>query len=225
MFLSKYENGILHHRRISWCWDRLAIMKTRVWERLIVICIDKQHRFNEKLIHSGWQMQVHWLDHLLCSQHQRYLSPQAYHLLHSWLTLSALIPFSLILQVVNHHRNKATSGICSSSFMHSHTKNNVCTSNDSYYTVSRLPDEGFWWNHKGVLDTYSRDTLKWQPSLKVSLGLGIRGAEDVAGIAFSCSYNSTKPLTNRKLLDLDEDSQPSMAQYILNHFCVSLFME
>ena len=50
-------------------------------------------------------MQVHWLDHLLCSQHQRYLSPQAYHLLHSWLTLSALIPFSLILQVVNHHRN------------------------------------------------------------------------------------------------------------------------
>ena len=89
---------------INPCWDRLAIMKTRVWERLIVICIDKQ-RFNEKLIYSGWQMQVHWLDHLLCSQHQRYLSPQAYHLLHSWLTLSALIPFSLILQVVNHHRN------------------------------------------------------------------------------------------------------------------------
>ena len=38
---------------------------------------------------------------------------------------------------------EATSGICSSSFMHSHTKNNVRTSNDSYYTVSRLPDEGF----------------------------------------------------------------------------------
>ena len=50
-------------------------------------------------------MQVHWLDHLLCSQHQRYLSPQAYHLLHSWLTLSALIPSSLILQVVNSHCN------------------------------------------------------------------------------------------------------------------------
>ena len=102
------RKSIIVDKSVNNCWDRLAIMKTRVWERLIVICIDKQNRFNEKLIHSGWQMQVHWLDHLLCSQHQRYLSPQAYHLLHSWLTLSALIPFSLILQVVNHHRNRMT---------------------------------------------------------------------------------------------------------------------
>ena len=55
-------------------------------------------------------------------------------------------------------------------------------------------------------------------------GLGIRGAEDHAGVAYSSSYTSSKPLV-RKLLNLNEDTLLPMEPDILNNISVSLGME
>ena len=55
-------------------------------------------------------------------------------------------------------------------------------------------------------------------------GLGIRGAEDHAGVAYSSSYTSSKLLV-RKLLNLNEDTLLPMEPDILNNISVSLGME
>ena len=70
------------------------------------------------------------------------------------------------------------------------------------------------------------DSTQWlQAKLPVTVGgLGIRGAEDHAGVAYTSSFTSSKPLM-RQLLRVDEEIELSLSQDIVNNISIYLGME